>query len=196
MKPNFIKMKSLLSFLTTLVLLCTLALPAHAQQHLKFMGIPLNGTIDNFQNKLAAKGVTVDPVKNKIAPVGLRIFKGNFTSRSCTICVFYTNSKIVYRAKAIFSSTDEDTADQFYNRVKNLLNDKYSEEYTEEDTSEGYPSVSVFVSNETGKVLFGEIDLYKSKEEYDYLPDEYWIQVDYNDYINRGKKDQEDQDDL
>lgn len=196
MKPNFSKMKSILSFLTTLVLLCTLTLPVHAQQHLKFMGIPLNGTIDSFQRKLAAKGVTVDREMNSTAPFGQRIFKGNFTNRSCQIYVWYTNSKIVYRAKAIFSSKREDIADQFYSRVKYLLEDKYSEEYIEEDTSEGYPAVSVFVSDETGKVLFGRIDLYKSKLEYDYLPDEYWIQVDYNDYINRGKKDQEDQDDL
>ena len=51
----------------SLFLLVTLfVLPAIAQkEHLKFMGIPLNGTITQFQNKLAAKGIKVDSKLNK-----------------------------------------------------------------------------------------------------------------------------------
>ncbi len=196
MKTNFSKMKSILSFLATLVLLCTLTLPVHAQQHLKFMGIPLNGTIDSFQRKLAAKGVTVDPERNKYAPFGERDFKGNFTGQPCRILVWYTNSKIVYRAKAILDASKEEWADQFYNRVKNLLESKYAEEYTKEDTYEGYPSITVLVSDDTGRVVFGEIDMFKTKNEYTFHSDDYSIHVDYWDFVNKAKKDQEDQNDL
>ena len=34
-----------------------LCMAASAQQHLKFMGIPLDGTVDNFALKLKAKGI-------------------------------------------------------------------------------------------------------------------------------------------
>ena len=42
-----------------------LCMAASAQQHLKFMGIPLDGTIDNFALKLKAKGVTYDAAKSR-----------------------------------------------------------------------------------------------------------------------------------
>ena len=47
-----------------LLLTCLFAFPilsvAQSQEHLKFMGIPLDGTITQFQAKLQAKGVNYD----------------------------------------------------------------------------------------------------------------------------------------
>ena len=40
-----------------------ICLSVSAQEHMKFMGIPLDGTIDNFALKLKEKGVTYDAVK-------------------------------------------------------------------------------------------------------------------------------------
>lgn len=40
---------------------CLMAMSMHAQnEHMKFMGIPLNGTIAAFQSKLQAKGIKYD----------------------------------------------------------------------------------------------------------------------------------------
>ena len=42
-----------------------LCMAVSAQQHMKFMGIPLDGTIDNFAMKLKAKGITYDAAESK-----------------------------------------------------------------------------------------------------------------------------------
>ena len=56
-------MKRILSFFVMLVL--TLGVMAQTQ-HMKFMGIPLNGTISAFHQKLVAKGCKPDVEYNKI----------------------------------------------------------------------------------------------------------------------------------
>ena len=79
-----------------------LCMAVSAQQHMKFMGIPLDGTIDNFALKLKAKGVTYDTVKSKVAGPGCRIFNGMFMGEKATFVVFY-NSK----SKTVFSAVVE-----------------------------------------------------------------------------------------
>ena len=62
-------------------LACFLCMAASAQQHMKFMGIPLDGTIDNVALKLKAKGVTYDASESKLADAGTRIFYGSLWVR-------------------------------------------------------------------------------------------------------------------
>ena len=70
-------------------------------QHLKFEGIPIDGTISSFQNQLTAKGIKFSGVKSKDAPVGQRIFNGKLYGRNTEITVYYARkSKIVYKVKA------------------------------------------------------------------------------------------------
>ena len=83
---------------------------------MKFMGIPLNGTINQFQTKLSTKSVTVDVATNKTIGVGCRAFKGSFSGKDAQIFVYYDeSSKVVYRAKAVIQSSDEDICDNNYN---------------------------------------------------------------------------------
>lgn len=97
----------------TLIIILTGAFCVQAQEHLKFMGIPLTGNINSFQTKLKAKGFEVDKQINKYAPVGTRIFKGLFAGENAQIFVFYNKKhKTVYRAKAIIKVTDQDIFDQ------------------------------------------------------------------------------------
>ena len=56
-------MKKILSIFFALFVCLSLS----AQEHMKFMGIPLDGTIDNFTLKLKAKGVAYDAAKSKVA---------------------------------------------------------------------------------------------------------------------------------
>ena len=44
----------------TLIIILTGTFCVQAQEHLKFMGIPLTGNINSFQTKLKAKGFEVD----------------------------------------------------------------------------------------------------------------------------------------
>lgn len=84
--------------------------------HLPFMGIPLNGTIDNFQAKLSAKGVYVDHAANKTMGIGCRVFKGMFSGKKANIYVYYNDrTKIVYRAKAVIQSSEMDLRNNNYN---------------------------------------------------------------------------------
>lgn len=55
------------SFLVIIVFALVFTLAAHSQEqpHMKFMGIPLTGTITQFQAKLAAKGVAYDPTTSR-----------------------------------------------------------------------------------------------------------------------------------
>lgn len=185
-------MKRFLSFLATVALLCALAVPVYAQGHLKFMGIPIDGSIDNFQSKLAAKGVKVNPAENKTAPFGQRIFKGNFAGQPCRILAFYDQSKNVYRALAVYHVTSETQADQFYAQAKKMLETQYADEYAEEDTYNGYPAYSVLVIEDSQDASKGVIDLYKAKIQDEGEPVEYWIYVDYQDTLNKSKKEQQD----
>ncbi len=61
----------------TLIFCLLTAIIVQAQtEHLNFMGIPLNGTITQFQTKLMAKGAKPDAKMNKELSAGCRMFKG------------------------------------------------------------------------------------------------------------------------
>ena len=62
---------------------------AQKEPHLKFMGIPLDGTINQFQSKLTAKGIRVDVALNKNIGVGARAFKGTFSGKDAQVFVYY-----------------------------------------------------------------------------------------------------------
>ena len=55
-----------------------LCVAASAQQHMKLMGIPLDGTIDNFALKLKAKGVTYDAATSRASGPGAHVYTRTF----------------------------------------------------------------------------------------------------------------------
>ena len=91
-------MKKIISVLFALCL----GMAASARQHLKFMGIPLDGTIDNFTLKLKYKDVTYDAAESKSADAGTRIFHGKFMGEKARFVVFYN-----YKSKIVFSAAVE-----------------------------------------------------------------------------------------
>lgn len=182
--------------LVLLLLLLCAPLQVSAQQHLKFMGIPLAGSIDNFQRKLAAKGIQPDRELNRMLPFGSRSFKGRFTGKSCIIHTYYTDNKTVYRAKAVYLNEDEGLADQFYEEIKAMLLKKYEGSRMLEFTHEGYDACSIMALAADGETVLGSIDLYKTRHELSVISYEYAIHVDYTDYINSNAKTDEKMDDL
>ena len=110
-----------------LITLCLVALCCPAQvQHLKFMDIPLNGTITQFQQKLTAKGVKYDKTFSAQLPSGARAFSGDFAGEKADIFIYYDpKSKIVYKAKAVIDYVTEDICENKYNEFKALLSSKY-----------------------------------------------------------------------
>ena len=69
---------------------------AQSNVNIKFMGIPVTGTIAQFQAKQVAKGCTYNKVASASISNGTRAFKGSFVGNKVDIYVYYdTNTKIV-----------------------------------------------------------------------------------------------------
>ena len=188
-------MRHIKPLLLVLVLLFAATGSTYAQEHLKFMGIPLNGTIDNFQQKLAAKGIYVDKEWNKRARFGKRYFKGKFTGETCHISIFYTKKKIVYGAQVYYSSSNEADADIFYKKIKILLQSKYGNEYTKTEMKNGYEQFTVGILNPDGS-LFGSIFLNMDKDRINYGETLYSVAVSYYDKKKFQKYQQEQLNDI
>lgn len=178
-------MKRIFSFFVMLVL----TLGAMAQtQHMKFMGIPLNGTISAFHQKLVAKGCKPDVEFNKTSPVGCRVFDGTFFGEKACIYVYYNaKTKVVYRAKACIRQSSEDMIIQEYNEVKSALEEKYPNAYMIKSEEYGYDSVNFFTDH-------GLIGLYVCK--LDDYPTMYTLSIDYIDDVNFKKNENSKMNDL
>ena len=137
-----------------------LCLAASAQQHMKFMGIPLDGTIDDFSMKLRSKGVTYDAAESKAAGKGIRKFCGTFMGEKATFTVFYNyKSKIVFSAVAeLYYPTVESAHTPFVN-LNDQLQQKYPDatckEYTGPDGKTDGLAFDIF--DETGNNRIGFI---------------------------------------
>jgi hypothetical protein len=179
-------MKRIFSFFVMLVL--TLSVMAQTQ-HMKFMGIPLDGTISAFHQKLVAKGCKPDVEYNKTAPVGSRLFIGTFFGEKAKIFVYYNaKTKVVYRAKACIDRRYEDDIIRKYNEVKSALEEKYPDAYMSEDEHNGYESMHFYTDQ-------GWIDLYVSKHDNVY-PTVYSLYIDYIDDVNFKKNENSKMNDL
>lgn len=114
--------------LLLLVSLFTLVLQAQTE-HMKFAGIPLTGTIDQFQKKLVAKGFRLNSKVSKVLPVGTRSYTGTFAGKKGNIAVYYdSDSKTVYGAKVFYDNLSEDLARSEMNNLRSILSTKYGED--------------------------------------------------------------------
>ncbi|MCI6840444.1 MAG: hypothetical protein MR900_11275 [Prevotella sp.] len=191
-------MKKLL--FTLCYLLYAIASLAQANTHIKFMGIPVTGTIAQFQGKLIAKGCTYDKKFSASLPNGSRAFTGIFVGNKAHIYVYYDiKTKIVYRTKAVISGVSEDIADQEYSKIKVLLSQKYGSdsEHMYTGTKDDKEATS-FISTNDDEEIDGEIDLYITMDEQTWVryPYNYNLHIDYNDRINTSKHNSQQFDDI
>ena len=177
------------SIILLIISIVALGIPMQAQ-HLKFMGIPLTGTITQFQSKLTAKGVKYDKALSRELPAGSRAFTGTFAGEKANIFVYYDPStKIVYRAKAAIGCDTEGICDYKYDELKSMLSSKYMDAYEESGYQEGHESYLYVISQDVGddlRDLVGTIGIYVSQSDFLY-PYEYYLHVDYTDYANSNK---------
>ena len=179
-------MKRLISTLCCMLLVIA-AFAQSANGHLKYMGIPITGTITQFQNKSAAKGIKYNQPVSARLDAGTRGFNGTFAGNKVTIFVYYDiRSKIVYRVKSVIEDLSEDMAEQKYSSMRQLFMQKYDEiSYGEQENKE---ALSVYADN-------GRIDMYISKNSLAY-PYEYSVHIDYLDASNSNKNDDSRLDDI
>ena len=149
-------MKKIISVLCAICL----CMAVSAQQHMKFMGIPLDGTIDNFAMKLKAKGITYDAAESKSADAGTRIFNGKFMGEKAKFVVFYNSkSKIVFSSAVELNYPTVESAHTPFVNLNDQLQQKYPDatckEYTGPDGDVDGLAMDIF--DETGDNMIGFI---------------------------------------
>lgn len=170
-----------------LVFLCCLIIAVvsfaqNSEQHLKYMGVPITGTITQFQSKIAAKGVQYDKFASSSIASGTRAFNGTFAGNKVLIFVYYdTQSKVVYREKSVINSVSEDIAEQKYANMRQLFMQKYNDiQYDEQGGKEA-------LTIDTGN---GRIDMYVCKDESALrYPYNFSVHIDYWDGDNSDQHD-------
>lgn len=175
-----------------LLINCLIAAALQAQNgHLKFMGIPLNGTINQFQQKLIAKGVKPYADFNELAqdePV--RYFSGNFAGNKALIKIKYNNkTKIVWGAMVLIEYTDSKYADSQLDYYKKKLLSKYPYSKEENVLKNGIPTIMISVVDP--KDFLGFIYLYTVKGS-----TKVNLILNYKDYSNTEANEKENLKDL
>lgn len=177
------------------------AFSQNVAEHLSFMGIPINGTVTQFQNKLLSKGCVLDKAISQSLNVGCRAFKGKFVGDKVDIYVYYNETtKNVYRVKAVVSGVSENLADQEYEKIKRMLLTKYGSDFCTYGTQADKEAFSVLVASEnladdidsslslSANGFKGEVDLFISKDDSAIrYPFWYNLHIDYIDAINNEK---------
>lgn len=108
---------------------CLFSILLQAQtEHLKFMGIPLDGNINAFDKELKKKGFELDPYSGKMLD-GTYIYNGVFSGETAQILVFYDNrTKNVYQAAVIIKCYTKTIAVRKYQDIRDMLEEKYSQD--------------------------------------------------------------------
>ncbi len=111
---------------TIITILALVLFSAVSAQHLKFEGIPIDGSITNFQNQLSSKGISINSAKSKDAPLGQRVFNGKYQGYNSEITVFYgRKSKVVYKVNVVIESTKKEVIQNILDRSLKKIEEKY-----------------------------------------------------------------------
>lgn len=157
------------------------------QEHMKFMGIPIDGKIGAFSKNLKSKGF-----KQISKQPNMRLFEGLFSGKDAILSVsFDIKSKVVYRVMVSYEYTDLYLAKLNLEDFNDLIRKKYNITDSEcrEDTE--YPAHINFVYNSVGMDVLGKIILTISK-----FHDTFYVTIAYVDEINQKKHNQSSMDDL
>lgn len=129
-----------------LITLCIIMLSfaMRAQEHMTFMGIPIDGKISTFTQKLEDKGFTYVKTED-----WGDVFSGTFAGkRGCTINVFTLKSSTVWAVAVEFPSIPFwkfwKSAKDEYQAIKKIISSKYGEPDDDFDYDfDGYEMTSI-----------------------------------------------------
>lgn len=133
------------------IIVVFVALICNAQEHLTFKGIPIEGSMESFCQKLKAKGYTQIHSDNSIT-----LFTGDFTGRTATIGVVAgDDGENVFSVGVLFSASEEwNTLVSTYEYYKNLYTRKYGKPAT---SVENNPAYSDSNREKMQKLYHGEV---------------------------------------
>ena len=111
---------------------CIGAMAQNANEHLKFMGIPINGTLESFTQKLATK-----KIKSIQAAEGVGLLNGTFAGKmNCNIFVATVPNRNIVSKVVVCLPPRETWAwlESDYNEFKQMLTSKYGEPFQHSET--------------------------------------------------------------
>lgn len=166
--------------LLILIISCLCFTQAFCDDHLKFLGFPIDGTVDEYASKIKSKGFYVSP-DNVYASKGLRLMKGPFLGKERSFGLNYDkDTNLMYGVTIFEYFYDEEDAKSLYDKLVSLLREKYPNATfnpSAEDEVEGNPiSCCSFVIKE-GVIYLGIID----------SDSKYLFKMSYADRINYSK---------
>lgn len=145
-------MKKFLITLTTLFV----AINIMAQEHLTFKGIPIEGSMTEFCQKLKTKGFTSIGREDNMA-----LFTGDFTGRKSTVGVTATdNGKDVFAVVVFFDPSGEwNTLVNTYDYYKDLYTRKYGKPTVSKEHNPAYSDSNTALMAEVhqGTVVYGSV---------------------------------------
>ena len=175
--------------------------------HLKFSGIPLDGTVSQFHNKIIQKGYKYDAEMTKRLTGG-RAYVGVFAGEQSDIYVYYDlKTSKVYRVKVVISSLSESLAKQKFESMVSRLKNKYTENNSLYDDSKDSNFVDSYLilplRDKYNEFLtawgnsYGGISIFitESADKYNY-PYHYSLHIDYEDQLNSDAHRKSIEDDL
>lgn len=169
-----------------------MVIPIHAE-HMKFMGIPLTGTITQFQNKLTAKSITYDKEFSSHLEAGIRAFNGVFAGEKAQIFIYYNvSTKIVYKARVSIACENATICSNKYETMKSMLYQKYGDKYAQTQHVYGSENMLWKIPNANVDAVIGNIYLSISDS---YRP-RYYLYIDYMDVENYHNNERRNMNDL
>ena len=110
--------------LCTLLLTLTVCLCSAQTEHMKFKGIPMEGTLQSFTLKLKAKGYVPLGTED-----GVSVLKGEFAGyKNCHIYAVADKSGMICRVCVEFPKMDKwADLESCYTSYKDMLTEKYGE---------------------------------------------------------------------
>ena len=191
-----ISMKKILITLTVLFAVIDIM----AQEHLSFKGIPIEGSMTEFCQKLKSKGFTSIGRENNIT-----LFSGDFTGRQATVGVTATDDgKNVFAVVVLFDPSGEwNTLVNTYDYYKDLYTRKYGKPTISKENNPAHldSNTALMAEVHQGTVVYGsawevtggdiQLSIEKSSGVYEGM-----VMIRYRDSQNVEAKIQNDLDDI
>lgn len=146
---------------------------AFSEEHLKFLGLPIDGTVNEYAASLISKGFRISQ-KNKYASKGLRVMEGPFLDNTEEFGLHYDpDTQKMWSVTFVRSCLTEEEAKELYDKLKSLIREKHFEATYKTDIDKSYIYSCSFKSD------LGIISL--GIKEYDFT---YRVNMTYCDRIN------------
>ena len=162
------------------------ALSSMAQiEHMRFMGIPLDGKISVFQKELKKKGFEKNELTKYLSPKmlsGTRIYKGIFADEIVDLIVYFDkDTKIVNRARVIIDCFSIEQVNEKFDKFVYNLKEKYDNSFIDDNLKDSMDKFGIGVPNSNRTRFVGYIFLEK---DFVSFKDKYSVMLEYFDYGN------------